>query len=592
MATATIYADTGSGLLRTRRAHVDLWANYPSQELYLLSRNDINANNYGSDPVAFSIAQSVAVFTPPPDYNLSYSYDISRAALIFDTSSIPEGATITDVKLYLRCYEVGSGSFNLVIQKPRDAYPAYPHNPIISEDYYYSIYAGDGGSKSGTSFAVGWNYITFNETGLDWIQKEGTTKLFLRTSKDISATRPIHQGGEFLSFYFQAYLPYLVITYDLAEVTTQAATQIAYECAMGNGTVVSGTNITERGFEVKVSFSGTLNEYIHHSIADFDGTANYNTDTGNWEGILTKTESETGNFAEGAYELVLGYPSVLGNPSHVFNDKLFKCESYTYRARATIDGTEYYGAWVAFSTLCDEGGDQEVEDDISDGNPTEPIIPIEPLPEPEIPEWELPEWEEPELPPWEFPEMPPWEYPDFPPMSWIGDFYYRKPYTQKDLDELRKKCIIYNKNSIEFALVLRHNMNVLKEFFNMMTDYMDKEEFNDFTDLIPPQRLKELYLDPLEPVDFRDMINGFISNTIDNNMAVNRNFKLIQDGLSDYETGDDADFRDITSNIKPLIQDDPDVERMKRLIDSLNKEVSLNFTNIMHNLEIIRARLL
>jgi len=28
----------------------------------------------------------------------------------------------------------------------------------------------------------------------------------------------------------------------------------------------------------------------------------------------------------------------------------------------------------------------------------------------------------------------------------------------------------------------------------MMTDYMGKEEFNDFTDLIPPQNLKELYL--------------------------------------------------------------------------------------------------
>jgi hypothetical protein len=127
----------------------------------------------------------------------------------------------------------------------------------------------------------------------------------------------------------------------------------------------------------------------------------------------------------------------------------------------------------------------------------------------------------------------------------------------------------------------------------MMTDYMDKDEFNDFTDLIPPQRLKELYLDELEPTDFRDMINGFIRNTVDNNMAVNRNFGLIQDGLSDYETGsDDAHFRNIVSNMKQLRQENPDVERMKKLIDNLNYEVATNFNNIMHNLSVVRARLL
>ncbi|GAG42959.1 unnamed protein product, partial [marine sediment metagenome] len=208
-------------------------------------------------------------------------------------------------------------------------------------------------------------------------------------------------------------------------------------------------------------------------------------------------------------------------------------------------------------TLC---ADAPIADDISDGNPVEPIIPIEPIEpieiiEEEFPEfiWELPEWELPEWPPWIFPDLPNWEFPDYPPMDWTGDFYYRRPYTKKDLDDLRKKCIIYSKNSIEFALVLRHNMNVLREFFNMMTDYMDKEEFNDFTDLIPPQRLKELYLDPLGLNDFRDMINGFIRNTIDNNIAVNRNFNLIQDGLSDYETeSDDAYFKEINSNIKTV----------------------------------------
>jgi len=89
------------------------------------------------------------------------------------------------------------------------------------------------------------------------------------------------------------------------------------------------------------------------------------------------------------------------------------------------------------------------------------------------------------------------------------------------------------------------------------------------------------------------MINGFIRNTIDNNMAVNRNFKLIQDGLSDYETeSDDAYFKEINSNIKTVTGDDPDVHRLKSKIDSLNQEVASNFGSIMRNLKIVRARLL
>ena len=384
----------------------------------------------------------------------------------------------------------------------------------------------------------------------------------------------------------------------VSTVTTEAATQIAYQCAMGNGTITSGTNATERGFEIRLDFgelkdssSGTLANYIDHSIAGFTGDVTWDI-VFKWNGILTKTESETGDFAEGAYELVLGYPSVLGNPSSVFNDKLFKCESYTYRAYAIIDSVTYYGEYVAFSTLCDSGGDQQPTDDISEGDPTVPIIPIEPEILPEVPPFEWEEEEPVPYPPWEW-DIPPYENPDYPPYSWVGDFYYRKPYTKKDLEELRAKCIIYNKNSVEFALVLRHNMNVLREFFNMMTDYMDKEEFNDFTDLIPPQRLKELYLDPLEVNDFKDMINGFIRNTVDNNIAVNRNFSLIQEGLSDYETGsDDAYFTDISSAMKTITEDDPDVDTLKRVVDNLNQETASNFNTIMHNLEILRARLL
>ena len=408
--------------------------------------------------------------------------------------------------------------------------------------------------------------------------------------------------GDWVSFTTLNVIP--VVTTQGASVPVAVPNPAYYEWATGNGTIVSVGNdtITERGFEIVVEFSGDLYDSIQHSIAGFEGTASWDWDAWAYVGTLTKTETEDNGFGDyfdvGAYDMELGsFPST-------FSDMLFAGETYKYRAFITNNEDTYYGDYVNFTidTWTPEDGDDSVNDDLSDGDPCVPIIPIDitedELPEfwwePEEPIWDIPELPElPELPPWYLPDLPEWEWPDYPVPSFVGDFYYRKPYTKKDLDYLRKKCIIYNKNSVEFALVLRHNMNVLREFFNMMTDYMSKDEFNDFTDLIPPQRLKELSLDPLEPTDFRDMINGFIRNTVDNNMAVNRNFNLIQDGLSDYETGsDDAHFRNIVSNMKQLEQDNPDVERMKRLIDNLNYEVAMNFNNIMHNLSVVRARLL
>ena len=440
-----------------------------------------------------------------------------------------------------------------------------------------------------------------------WIDEE-----MAYTEGDVGFAKPYIVSGTWGGF-LELYMP-VAIT-----VTTEAATQIAYYCAIGNGTITSGTNATERGFETKVyvDYFGVGSD-IQWNMMGFEdeGEIVYH-DFGYRTGYLVKRDMEEGDFVEGVYADVLGHHGlnfdIWGYPDYIFNDMLEKCTSYTYRAYAIIDDITYFGEWVAFSTLCENA---PPTDDISEGNPTVPIIPIdipigippegyppfewippELLPYPPW-DWSYPPWDYnlPEIPPWvypELPEIPPWEMPDYPPQSFIGEFYYHKPYTKKDLDELRTKCIIYNKNSVEFALVLRHNMNVLREFFNMMTDYMGKEEFNDFTDIIPPQRLKELYLDPLEVNDFKDMINGFIRNTVDNNIAVNRNFSLIQEATADpQENNSEGFFTDIYSAMKTVTEDNPDVDTLKRVIDNLNQETASNFNTIMHNLEILRARLL
>ena len=484
------------------------------------------------------------------------------------------------------------------------------YDPQIDIDVYYD----------GT-----WNHLYQGTCAKDeWVEKTLAEEKQV-TSVRFSLYNPYSFGVMRRIHEVEFYVPTLV-------VTTEAATQIAYYCAMGNGTVVSGTNVTQRGFEVKVAvdFWG-VGPYVWWHLIGFMDVGDIIQYRGQWTGTLTKTEYDHGTPYDpelGAYAVPIGTSGIFpGTVDYAFNDALEACTSYTYRAYAIINGVTYYGEYVAFDTLCYPAGEHHPNDDISEGDPTVPIIPID-IPtdiptEPYPPfEWEFPpeipyppwdfdyppwDWDFPEIPPWvdpdfpDLPPLPPWylpdlpevEIPDYPPQSFIGEFYYHKPYTKKDLDELRHKCIIYNKNSVEFALVLRHNMNVLREFFNMMTDYMGKEEFNDFTDMMPPQRLKELYLDPLEVNDFKDMINGFIRNTVDDNIAVNRNFSLIQEGLADPQVNNEEGyFTDIYSAMKTVTEDNPDVDTLKGVIDNLNQEVAGNFDVIMKNLQVIRARLL
>jgi len=249
--------------------------------------------------------------------------------------------------------------------------------------------------------------------------------------------------------------------------------------------------------------------------------------------------------------------------------------------------------------LCYPTGEPHPKDDVSAGNPVVPIIPIEVPYEPivpfEPPGAEISELEE-EFPDLELPEfeLPDFEYPEFPPYngSWLGAFYYRKPYTKKDLDELRKKCRIFQDNSVEYALVINHNARVMQQFLNTMTEYLGADEYNTFKPIIPAQHLNALAREVLGVKDFKEIINNFISNSIDNTNNVNNNFQLIRSGLGDYTYTEDEGFKDITIRTKQVEDNNPDVEGLKKVIDNLNKEMANNYDVINHNLHVLRAILL
>ncbi len=124
------------------------------------------------------------------------NYYIFRGFVVFDTSAIPDGATITGAVLHLK----GSGDnsdtdFNITI---RNGQPAYPTDPLAATDFNFTYYSGTGGTLSTAGFnAAGDNSINLDATGLTWINKTGSTKLALLSSRDISSTSP--GGNEFIS---------------------------------------------------------------------------------------------------------------------------------------------------------------------------------------------------------------------------------------------------------------------------------------------------------------------------------------------------------------------------------------------------------
>ena len=140
------------------------------------------------------------------------TYTIYRAFVLFNTSTIPSNAYLDSAILSLyKKDDYSTTDFTITIQNGQ---PTSPHNPLLIGDYSKSHYAGNGGGLNTTGFVNGRNNITL--TDLTWINTTGTTKLCLRSSRDINGTAPT--GNEYITVYSAnaptaEYVPKLIITY-------------------------------------------------------------------------------------------------------------------------------------------------------------------------------------------------------------------------------------------------------------------------------------------------------------------------------------------------------------------------------------------
>lgn len=145
------------------------------------------------------------------------NYTIWRAFLFFDTSVIPRTAIIKSAVLSLYGKNDASNTdFDITIQNGQ---PAYPTDPLATGDYNKSHYAGDGGTFNTVNFGYKYLNISLTNTALKWINREGTTKLCLRSSREIAGTVPT--GFEDIEVWSSekggVYKPKLVVTYTKRE---------------------------------------------------------------------------------------------------------------------------------------------------------------------------------------------------------------------------------------------------------------------------------------------------------------------------------------------------------------------------------------
>jgi len=131
---------------------------------------------------------------PVPDRDFG-SFSIYRGFMFFDTSALSDNTIIKEATLAINGNpsQFLAQDFNIVIQNGQ---PDYPHIPLESSDYDRTRYHGNGGSINTADLTPGsYNNINLNSDGKTWINKQGITKLCLRSDRDINGIPPLLWGG-------------------------------------------------------------------------------------------------------------------------------------------------------------------------------------------------------------------------------------------------------------------------------------------------------------------------------------------------------------------------------------------------------------
>jgi hypothetical protein len=230
------------------------------------------------------------------------TYIISRIGFIFDTSAIPDTATITSATLYVK--STGGGDGSETTNPANGALVGYTPSsdtaPVAADFLQFNLTRLADTDVTRAAFATGSSYKSWalNATGLAAISKTGNTKLGIRPSNDFSdATAPTARSyaqGFYAAQTGTADDPYLEITYVDAPSgstgTLAVTTADDTLSASGSTTVIGTLSLTTANDTSTASGSSTVVGTVDVTTADDTVVASGN--TGSVTGTIDVTTAD------------------------------------------------------------------------------------------------------------------------------------------------------------------------------------------------------------------------------------------------------------------------------------------------------------
>jgi len=168
------------------------------------------------------------------DWATTFTLSLARAFYPFDTSAIPDGATITAATLNLYCKEkrfglTGAYDYFNVVQTTQASSSALSTADFDQCGTIHSPTVGASNVTVSTLSTTAYTSISLNSTGLGWVSKTGYTKLGLRIGRDLADADPVgvdDNDSDKARFYCSEQTgtdkdPYLEITVSEAPATGQ-----------------------------------------------------------------------------------------------------------------------------------------------------------------------------------------------------------------------------------------------------------------------------------------------------------------------------------------------------------------------------------
>jgi hypothetical protein len=208
------------------RAFSEVWSDelaiYSSTDDAYLREADPNYTQARNDSCADYHNPGIGVHRFGQVYD-NGTYYVPRSYLLFNTGSLGSDAVIDSARLYFYIEWLDTTThWNMTVV---EGY--WDSDPPVACDFKTGVWIGEqgGGAKNTSGILSDWNYVALSDSGLSWIKKTGTTRLALRSDRDIEATAP--SGSEQLQhrsadYTGTTYDPYLKIWYHTGAPPEQA----------------------------------------------------------------------------------------------------------------------------------------------------------------------------------------------------------------------------------------------------------------------------------------------------------------------------------------------------------------------------------